>query len=128
MAYTKGRPLCPEEKNVLVSVKHDFDRNKSAFGSSESSAQMTAAAFGIGLATVNRVRALYHKDPESLTGPAPLRGRPSYAVDVSHQDALRTYMRQTNLAGRRITLATIRDVLQGASPDESCHLSTRARP
>jgi len=33
MSYTKGRPLCPEEKKLLVSVKHYFDRNKSEFGS-----------------------------------------------------------------------------------------------
>jgi DNA invertase Pin-like site-specific DNA recombinase len=66
MSYTKGRPLCPEEKKLLVSVKHYFDRNKSEFGSSESSAQMTADALGIGLATVNRVMASYHKDADSI--------------------------------------------------------------
>ena len=57
MSYTKGRPLSPEEKKLLVSVKHYFDRNKSEFGLSESSAQMTADALGLGLATVNRVMA-----------------------------------------------------------------------
>src|SRR2546426_84763 len=66
MSYTKGRPLCPEEKKVLVSVKHYFDRNKAEFGSSESSVQMTADALGLGLATVNRVMATYRKDPDSL--------------------------------------------------------------
>ena len=67
MAYTKGSPLCPEEKKLLVSVKHYFDRNKSEFGASESSVQMTADALGVGLATVNRVMASYHKDPERLS-------------------------------------------------------------
>ena len=127
MSYTKGRPLCPEEKKLLVSVKHYFDRNKSEFGSSESSAQMTADALGIGLATVNRVMAHYHKDPDSLHVPSPLRGRPSYSIDVSHQEAIRASIRQANLEGRHITLETIRDVLQGESPDESFHLSTLAR-
>jgi len=75
MPYTKGRPLCPEEKKFLVSVKHYFDRNKAEFGSSESSVQMTADALGIGLATVNRVMATYRKDPDSLTAPPQLRGR-----------------------------------------------------
>ncbi len=127
MSYTKGRPLCPEEKQLLVSVKHYFDRNKSEFGSSESSAQMTADALGIGLATVHRVMASYRKDPESLNAPPQLRGRPIYSVDVSHQEAIRAYIRQANLVGRHITLETIRGFLQEKSPDESFHVSTLAR-
>lgn len=127
MSYNKGRPLCPEEKKLLVSVKHYFDRNKSEFGSSESSAQMTADALSIGLATVNRVMASYHKDPDSLNAPLQLRGRPTYSVDVSHQEAVRSYIRQANLEGRYITLETIRSFLQEKSPDESFHLSTLAR-
>jgi transposase len=127
MSYTKGRPLCPEEKKVLVSVKHYFDRNKAEFGSSESSVQMTADALGIGLATVNRVMATYRKDPDSLNAPPQLRGRPTYSVDVSHQEAIRAYIRQANLEGRHITLESIRSVLQEKSPDESFHLSTLAR-
>ena len=75
MSYTKGRPLCPEEKKLLVSVKHYFDRNKSEFRSSESGVQMTADALGIGLATVNRVMASYHKDPDSIKASPQLRGR-----------------------------------------------------
>ena len=127
MSYTKGRPLCPEEKKLLVSVQHYFDRNKSEFRSSESSAQMTSDALGIGLATVNRVMAHYHKDPDSLNVPSQLRGRPTYSVDVSHQEAIRAYIRQANLEGRHITLETIRGFLQGKSSDESFHVSTLAR-
>ena len=77
MSYTQGRPLCPEEKKLLVSVKHYFDRNKAGFRSNESSAQMTADALGVGLATVNRVMANYRKDPDSLHAPPQLRGRPT---------------------------------------------------
>ena len=127
MSYTKGKPLCPEEKRLLVSVKHYFDRNKSECGLSESSAQMTADALGIGLATVHRVMANYRKDPDSLDAPPQLRGRPTYSVDVSHQEAIRAYIRQANIEGRHITLETIRSFLQGKSPNESFHLSTLAR-
>ncbi len=127
MSYTKGRPLCPEEKKLLVSVKHYFDRNKSEFRSSESSVQMTADALGIGLATVNRVMASYHKDPDSIKAPPQFRGRPAYSVDVSHQEAVRSYIRQANLEGRHISLESIRSVLQEKSPDESFHLSTLSR-
>jgi transposase len=127
MSYTKGRPLSPEEKKLLVSVKHYFDRNKSEFGSSESSVQMTADALGVGLATVNRVMASYHKDPDRLDAPPQFRGRPAYSVDVSHQEAIRAYIRQANLEGCYITLETIQSFLKERSPDESFHLSTLAR-
>ena len=126
MSYTKGRPLSPEEKKLLVSVKHYFDRNKSEFGSSETSAQMTADALGVGLATVNRVMANYHKDPDSLNAPPQLRGRPTYSVDVSHQEAVRAYIPQTNLEGNHITLETIRSFLQEKASEESFHLSMLA--
>lgn len=78
MVYIKGKPLYPEEKKLLVSVKHYFDRNKAEFGSSESAAQMTADALSISLTTVNRVMVSYHKDPDSINIFPQERGRPSY--------------------------------------------------
>ncbi len=48
MSYVKGRPLCPEEEKLLISVKQYFDRNKLEFGSSEPAAEMTADALGVG--------------------------------------------------------------------------------
>src|SRR6266851_4490782 len=105
MSYTQGRPLCPEEKKLLVSVKHYFDRNKAGFRSNESSAQMTADALGVGLATVNRVMANYRKDPDSLNAPPQLRGRPTYSVDVSHgQNALRADLGSVSRSSRTSSL------------------------
>lgn len=127
MSYVKGKPLCPEEKKLLVSVKQYFDRNRLEFGSSEPAAEMTADALGVGLATVNRVMASYRKDPDSINAPAQMRGRPSYSVDTSHQEAIRAYIRKANLEGYHITLESIRSFLQEKSPDESCHVSTLAR-
>ena len=127
MSYINGKPLCPEEKRLLVSVKQYFDRNKSEFGSSESAAQMAADALGMGLATVNRVMANYRKDPDSINAPPQVRGRPTYSVDVSHQEAVRSYIRKANLEGRHITLESIRSLLQEKSPNESFHISTLAR-
>ncbi len=127
MSYVKGKPLCPEEKKLLVSVKQYFDRNRLEFGSSEPAAEMTADALGVGLATVNRVMASYRKDPDSINAPAQMRGRPSYSVDTSHQEAIRAYIRKANLEGHHITLESIRSFLQEKSPGESCHVSTLAR-
>ncbi len=127
MLPTKGKPLNPEQKQLLVSVKQYFDRNKVEFGSRESAAQMTADALGIGLATVNRVMANYHKNPESIHAPPQFRGRPAYAVNASHQEAVRTYIRNANLEGRHITLESIRELLQENTYRESFHISTLAR-
>lgn len=127
MFHTQGKPLCPEEKQLLVSVKHYFDRNKTEFGSRESAAQMTADALGIGLATVNRVMANYRKDPQSIKILRQLRGHPAYSIEVSHIDTVRAYIRKANLEGHHITLETISDFLQEKSPHDSFHISTLAR-
>jgi hypothetical protein len=50
----RGKPLSSYEKQIVVSAKQYFDRNKSEFGSLDSAAQMTADALGIGLETVNK--------------------------------------------------------------------------
>ncbi len=128
MYHNRGKSLSSEEKQLLVSVKQYFDRNKSEFGSLDSAAQMTADALGIGLATINRVMASYRKDPDSITNSPQLRGRPSYSVDVTHQEVVRSYIRKANLEGRHITLESIRIFLHEiSSTEESFHISTLAR-
>ncbi len=127
MPYIRGKPLSPQEKKLLVSVKHYFDRNKSEFGCKESSAQMTADALGLGIATIHRVMANYRKDPSSVNAPAQSRGRPSYSIEASHQEAVRAYIRQANLQGSHRTLEDIRRFLSERSPSEAFHLSTLAR-
>jgi transposase len=128
MYHIKGKPLSPEEKQLVVSATQYFDRNRSEFGSLDSAAQITADALGIGLATVNRVMASYRKDPDSIKNLPQLRGRPSYSVDVTHQEAVRNYIRNANLEGRHITLESIRSFLNEiSSTEESFHISTLAR-
>lgn len=128
MYHIRGKPLSSEEKQIVVSAKQYFDRNRSEFGSLDSAAQMTADALGIGLATVNRVMASYRKDPDSIKNSPQLRGRPSYSVDVTHQEAVRSYIRNANLEGRHITLESIRSFLNEiSSTEESFHISTLAR-
>ena len=127
MSYTKGKPLQPEEKKRLISVKQYFDRNKIEFGTNETAAQMTADALSLGLATVNRVMASYHKDPNSINNQPQIRGRPVHSVDASHQEVVRAYIRKANQEGCHITLESIRDFLQEKSSAESFHISTLAR-
>lgn len=123
----EGKHLCPEEKMLLIRLKQYFDRNRSAFGSKDSSVQMVADALGIGLATVNRTLASYHKDPHSISALTQNRGRPSYSIDASQQEIVRAYIRTANLKGDHITLETICDFLKDKSSDELFHKSTLAR-
>lgn len=125
--YTQGRPLTPEEKYCVVTLKQYFDRNKDILTTDASSVEMTADAFGLGLATVMRIMASYNKDPESLCKPPQPKGRPSYAVDVSQQQAVRTFIRQANLEGQHITLESIRDLLKQPQAGDACHITTLAK-
>jgi transposase len=123
----RGKALLPEEKKYIVLLKDYFDRNRAEFGSKDPSAQQVADALDVGLATVRRVLASYKKDPESINiSPAAYRGRPTYALDASLQEIVRTCIREANLQGQHITLETIRDYIQDKSPEEF-HISTLAR-
>lgn len=126
MFRAKGKPLSPEEKKFIVLLKEYFDRNKSQLKIMDSSAQMVADAFEIGLATVDRVMANYRKDPNSLDTPASPKGRPEYAVDSSCQGLVRSYIRSANLQGMHVTLEMIKDFLQNQFKDEF-HIATLSR-
>ena len=88
MISSRGRPLSPETKKVVVSVKQYFDSKK--LKPMESSVRRTADALGIGVATVKRVMADYSRDPNLLDEPAKTRGRPVHAVSTTHQEAVRS--------------------------------------
>jgi len=103
MSRVKGKPLSPEEKHFIVTIKGYFDRNKSEFGLEETSVQLVSEALGIGLATVNRTMAAYKKDPKSIHAPLQPRGRPTHAVDASFQEIVRSYIRSANLEGIHIS-------------------------
>lgn len=127
MNRARGKPLCPEEKRLVVSLKSYFDRNKTDFGATDTSAQMVSDALNIGLGTINRIMAGYHKNPESINEPPQPRGRPIHSINVSQQSIVRSYIRTANLEGSYITLETIRDFLQEHSPKEFFHIATLSR-
>lgn len=122
----KGKALLPEQKKYVVLLRNYFERNRSEFGTKDSSSQRVADALEIGLATVNRIMADYNKDPDSINKEVPYRGRPSHAINASLQEIVRTYIREANLAGRYVTLETIREHIQEYSSDEF-HIATLGR-
>ena len=125
MISCRGRPLTPETKKLVVSVKQYFDRNK--FKPMEPSTKRTADALGIGMATVKRIMADYNHDPKLLDEPAKMRGRPVHAVSASYQETVRAYIRSANKKGEYITLVNIRDFLKENSTGEPFHIATLAR-
>jgi len=69
----------------------------------------------------------YNRDPDLLDKPAKLRGRPSYAVNVSYQESTRSYIRTANKKGEHITLVVIKNFLEEEYPGESFNKATLAR-
>lgn len=106
-------------------MKQYFDGKK--FRPMEPSVKRTADALGIGVATVKRIMADYNRDPKLLDEPTKIRGRPDHAVSVTHQEAVRAYIRSANKEGKYITLSDIADFLKERSADESFHIATLAR-
>ena len=125
MISSRGRPLSPETKKLVVSVKQYFDGKK--LKPMEPSVKRTADALGIGVATVKRVMADYNRDPKLLDEPAKVRGRPDHAVRATHQEAIRAYIRSANKQGKYITLSTIEDFLKERSEGKAFHIATLAR-
>ena len=125
MISCRGKPLTPETKKHVVSVKQYFDQNK--LMPAEPSVKRTAEALGIGVATVKRIMADYNRDPNLLNEPTKMRGRPVHSVSASYQESVRSYVRAANNKGEHITLADIRDFLKKEYADESFHKATLAR-
>ncbi len=125
MDSMRGKPLTPEAKRIIVSVKYYFDQTQIV--PHEPSVKRTAEAVGIGVATVKRIMADYNRDPKLLDKPPKKKGRPSYAVKMSHLEAVRTFIRTANNEGRPVTLADIQEFLKSEYGDESFHKATLAR-
>ena len=125
MISRRGKPLTPEIKKLTVSVKQYFDEHK--IKPAEPSVKRTADAIGIGVATVKRIMANYNKNPNLLDQQTKERGSPVHAVNASHQEAVRTYIRNANSRGEYITLADIKSFLKEEYADESFHKATLAR-
>ncbi len=126
MISIRGRPLSPETKKLVVLVKQYFDGKK--FKPIEPSVKCTADALGIGVATVKRIMADYNRDPKLLDEPTKTRGRPVHAVNKTHQEAIRGYIRSANKQGKHITLLNIGDFLkERSSEEEPFHIATLAR-
>jgi len=127
MKYRRGKPNESGEKPAIVNVKEYFDRNKKEFGLTESSVQLTADALQMGVSTVKRVMADYRRNPLLLDKLPEPKGRPSYAIDCSHEEAVRSLIRKANQNGQYLTLSSISNLIMDKEPSASFHRATLAR-
>jgi len=109
MSSAKGKPLTPEVKKLIVSIKHYFARNHKKIGKSGNGC--TAEAAGIGVATVKRITADCNLNPDLLDKTVSVRGRRSYVINISHQEQVQKYVRKANQKGAHIALETIQKFL-----------------
>ena len=123
----RGKALTPEERKLVVSIKKYFDQCKHKIDVKEPSVQKTADAICVGVATVKRIMADYNRNPKLLEQPPNIRGRRPYAIDVSYQENVRSYIREANQHGNYITLNDISNFLVENGTSESFHVSTLAR-
>ena len=98
---TQGHPLTPEFKRAIVLLKDNFDRTKDDLREQDCpSAERTANALGVGMATVKRVMADYNRSPDWLDrGESMRRGRPPRAIADSLQTITQTmFVKRTEKA------------------------------
>ena len=127
MKYIRGRALDIGEKWAIVNVKEYFNRNKAEFGLSDSSVQLAADALQVGVSTVRRVIADYRRDPLLLNKAPKPRGRPNYSIDSSHEEMMRSFIRDANKNGQYITTSSIHELIMQRDPDANFHHATLAR-
>lgn len=85
MNSKKGKPLTPEVKKLVVSVKKYFDRSKLEKKLRDnSSTKQTAEALGIGEASVKRIMADYNQNPDLLDEPPKNRGHRCHSISASY--------------------------------------------
>ena len=111
MAF-QGKEFTTEMKQLIVSLKLHFDKERKA-GKSVSTKNATrrvVQGLGIGEATVKRIMAA-HKTGTEFVIEEKARGKPPYRLSLNLQPVIREYIRQKNLKGQKIGAEQIREYL-----------------
>jgi transposase len=110
-------------------LKDYFDRTKDDLCEQDCpSAERAAHALGVGIATVKRVMADYHRSPDLLARADSMRrGRPPRVIADSVQTITRDYVRQANREGSHLTLEMLAAYLKQEGCDPHFSLRTLGR-
>jgi transposase len=128
MMGIKGKPISPDYKKAIVSVKKYFD----LIGAEKADAELkpvekTAKALGVGSATVKRVMAEYNRDPDLIERESSKRGCPRRIISESCETLARDYIRNANNEGTHITLEMLSEHLLDNSEIDNFSIRTLGR-
>jgi len=109
----QGKELSPEIIQMIVNLKHHFDKEKKTgkFVSTKNSVKRVSKGLGIGEATVKRVMSDYNKGVTKECLPKN-RGKPPYRMSDNLQVVVREYIRQKNLKGQKVTVEQVREAIK----------------
>ena len=106
----QGKQLPSEMVEIVVQLKKHYDKERKSgkFVLTKDPAKRTADSLGIGIATVKRIMARYKKDDNKVVYMIKQRpGRPSSSICPITQPIVREFIRNENLAGRRVSVDQI---------------------
>lgn len=110
----QGKQLSTDTIEMIVRLKkhHDIERKGGKLVPTKDPAGRTAAALGIGVATVKRVMSRYAQSGEKILSlPAQRPGRPPSRTSPSLQPFVRQFVRAENLKGHRVSVERVRSVV-----------------
>lgn len=109
----RGNAITTQEKEMVVSVKHYFDKEKKAVPNKEeykkSALALTAAATNFSEISVGRIMAEYNKN-KSFLPPTPKGSRP-YAIEGSIKTICRDVIRSHNINRDHLSLRILLGIL-----------------
>ena len=109
---SRGKEISAEVAEVVVQLKSYFDTEKRCIGVEKDSYERTAAALGIGVATVKRTLARYNRTGTVVPNTRKHPGRkPNDSVE-GVQGLVRDFVRGQNLIGRRVSIEKLRSHLR----------------
>lgn len=124
----QGRPLTPEVRDAIVTLKGYFDRTRD---DPEEQAllgvERVANALEIGIATVKRVMADHNRGGSFVDQEETRRGRPPRALSDSLQTVTREHVRRANREGTQLTLEMLCQHLEAAQPGQEFSVRTLGR-
>ena len=124
----QGKPLTPQERETIVTLKKYFDRTRDDLKEQECpSVQRVSHVLDIGVTTVKRVMADHNRGVKFEAQAETRRGRRPLALSDSLQTVTREYVREANREGAYITLGMLCQHLEATNPGRDFSIRTLGR-
>jgi transposase len=125
---TQGKPLTPQEKETIVTLKKYFDRTKDDPEERECpSVQRVSHALDISVSTIKRVMVGHNRGVNFEEQAEARRGHRPLVLSDSLQTVTREYVREANREGTYITLEVLSQYLEAINPGQDFSIRTLGR-